>query len=203
MEIDAPARGGAYYDGMATDVDVVRRRFTVDEYHRMVGAGILNEDDRVELIRGEIVQMSPIGSQHAACVARLTEMLLGRLRGRATLWPQNPLTILPDSEPQPDIIMLAWRDDFYRHALPRPADVALLIEVADTSLRYDRHIKEPLYAEAGVRDYWIVDVVGDAIEVYRDPDAGRFRHTQRVGRSGTLTPLAFPDTPFAAVDVLG
>src|SRR5205809_7938869 len=81
---------------MATDVEVIRRRFTVDEYHRMGEAGILNEDDRVELVRGEIVQMSPIGIQHAACVARLTEILLGRLRGRATLWPQNPLTILPD-----------------------------------------------------------------------------------------------------------
>ena len=81
--------------------------------------------------------------------------------------------------------------------------MALLIEVADASLRYDRHIKGPLYAEAGVRDYWIVDVVGDAIEVYREPSAGRFRHTERIGRGGTLTPLAFPDTPLAAADLLG
>jgi Uma2 family endonuclease len=188
---------------MATDVELVRRRFTVDEYQRMAEAGILNRGDRVELIRGEIVHMTAVGHDHASILSRLMHLLFERLHRRAVLWPQNPLVILPDSEPEPDIIMLAWRDDFYRHALPRPEDVALLIEVADTSLRYDRHIKGPLYAEAGVRDYWIVDVVGDAIEVYRDPDAGRFRHTQRVGRSGTLTPLAFPDTPFAAVDVLG
>src|SRR5881397_290366 len=159
---------------MATDVEVIRRRFTVDEYHRMGEAGILNEDDRVELIRGEIVKMSPIGIQHAACVARLTEILLGRLRGRATLWPQNPLTILPDSEPQPDIILLRHRADFYAGELPGPDDVALLVEVADTSLRYDRHVKGPLYAEAGVQDYWIVDLTGGAVEVHREPVAGAF-----------------------------
>ena len=182
---------------MATDVEVIRRRFTVDEYHRMGEAGILNEDDRVELVRGEIVQMSPIGIQHAACVARLTEILLGRLRGRATLWPQNPLTILPDSEPQPDIILLRHRADFYAAAgLPGPDDVALLVEVADTSLRYDRHVKGPLYAEAGVQDYWIVDLTGGAVEVHREPVAGAFRLTERVARGGTLTPLA-------AADVLG
>src|SRR5688500_14344831 len=91
---------------MAVDVEPTRRRFTLDEYHRMVEVGILNEDDRVELIRGEIVQMAPIGRDHASCVARLTHVLLGRLHGRTVLWPQNPLTILPDSEPQPDIILL-------------------------------------------------------------------------------------------------
>src|SRR5256885_15171628 len=104
---------------MATDVEVIRRRFTVDEYHRMGEAGILNEDDRVELIRGEIVQMSPIGIQHPACAARLTEILLGRLRGRATLSPQNPLTILPDSRTQPDIILLQHRADFHSRLWPR------------------------------------------------------------------------------------
>ena len=119
---------------MAVDVELKRRRFTVDEYHRMADAGILNEDDRIELIRGEIVQMSPIGGDHASCVARLTHLLLGRLHGRVVLWPQNPLVILPDSEPQPDIILLRWRDDVYRDPLPQPADVALLVEVASSSL---------------------------------------------------------------------
>lgn len=175
----------------------------MDEYHRMGEAGILNEDDRVELIRGEIVQMGPIGSRHAACVARLTETLLGRLRGRAILWPQNPLTILPDSEPQPDIILLRHRADFYAAELPGPDDVALLVEVADTSLRYDRRVKGALYAEAGVRDCWIVDVAGDAIEVYREPGADAFRLTERVGRGGMLAPLAFPDVAVTVADILG
>ncbi|HEY7521374.1 MAG TPA: Uma2 family endonuclease [Methylomirabilota bacterium] len=188
---------------MATDVEVTRRRFTVDEYHRMGEAGILNEDDRVELIRGEIVQMSPIGGDHASCVARLTHILLGRLHGRVVLWPQNPLVILPDSEPQPDIILLAWRGDFYRDPLPGPADVALLIEVADTSLRYDRRVKGALYAEAGVREYWIVDLGGDAIEVYRDPAATGYARTEGVGRGAVLTPVAFADVTLAAADILG
>src|SRR5687768_14286477 len=137
---------------MALDSELTRHRFTVDEYHRMAEAGILNEDDRVELIRGEIVQMTPIGSRHASCVARLNDLLIGHLRGRAVLWPQNPLTILPDSEPQPDVVLLRYRDDFYRNALPGPEDVALLIEIADTSLRYDQRLKAPLYAEADVAE---------------------------------------------------
>src|SRR5438094_4132647 len=168
---------------MATDVEVVRRRFTVDEYHRMGEAGILNEDDRVELVRGEIVQMSPIGIQHAACVARLTEILLGRLRGRATLWPQNPLTILPDSEPQPDIILLRHRADFYAAAgLPGPDDVALSVEAADPSLRYNRRVKGLLYAEPGIREHWTVDPAGAPADVFGEPGPHRPRRTDRVRR---------------------
>ena len=188
---------------MATDVELVRRRFTLDEYHRMIRARILNEDDRVELIRGEIVQMAPIGSDHASCVARLTHLLLGRLHGRVVLWPQNPLVLLPDSEPEPDIILLTWRDDFYRDALPGASDVALLVEVAGTSLRYDRHVKGPLYAEGGVGDYWIIDLDGEAVETYREPTAGRFERTERLTRGATLAPLAFPDVPLTVADILG
>src|SRR5256712_10029438 len=187
---------------MAVDVELTRRRFTLDEYHRMAEAGILNRGDRVELIRGEIVQMTAIGSDHASCVARLTHLLIGRLPARVILRPQNPLIILPDSQPEPDIILLGYRDDFYRHALPGPDDVALLIEVANTSLRYDRHVKGPLYAEAGVRDYWIVDLEGEAVEVYWDPHAGRFRHHERVAREATLAPPALPDTPLSVSDLL-
>jgi Uma2 family endonuclease len=188
---------------MAVEIELRRHRFTVDEYHRMIQAGILNEDDRVELIRGEIVQMAAIGSRHASCVARLNDLLVGTLRGQAVLWPQNPLTIMPDSEPEPDIILLRYREDFYRGALPQAEDVALLIEVADTSLRYDRHMKGPLYAEAGVQEYWIVDLEGEAVEVYRDPSGGRFRSVERIASSATLSPLAFPDLRLAAADILG
>src|SRR5512141_395216 len=99
---------------MALDVELTRHRFTLDEYHRMAQVGILDEDDRVELIRGEIVQMTPSGSRHASCVARLNDVLVTALHGRAVVWPQNPLTVLPDSEPKPDIILLRYRDDFYR-----------------------------------------------------------------------------------------
>jgi len=169
----------------------------------MAEVGILNEDDRVELIRGEIVQMAPIGRDHASCVARLTHLLLGRLHGRVVLWPQNPLVILPDSEPEPDIILLAWRDDFYRQALPGPQDVALLIEVAGSSLHYDRRLKGPLYAESGVRDYWIVDLEGDALEVHRDPRVTGFQRIERLARGSSLAPLAFPEVTLAVADILG
>src|SRR5947208_14227836 len=147
--------------------------------------------------------MTAIGPDHASSIVRLTHLLMARLHGRALLWPQNPLVILPDSEPEPDIILLGWRDDFYRHALPGAEDVALLIEVANTSLRYDRHVKGPLYAEAGVRDYWIVALEGDAVEVSRQPQAGRFHHNVRVARGDALSPLAFRDTPLAVAAILG
>jgi Uma2 family endonuclease len=188
---------------MALDIELTRHRFTLDEYHRMAEAGILNEDDRVELIRGEIVQMTPIGSRHASCVAGLMDVLVGNLRGLAVLWPQNPLTIMPDSEPQPDVILLRYRDDFYRDALPGPEDVVLLIEVADSSLRCDRRLKAPLYAEAGVQDYWIVDLEGGAVEVYRDPSGDGFQSVERIGITATLSPLAFPDFQITPTSILG
>lgn len=202
MGIDARARC-ASYEGVATDAELVRRRFTLDEYHRMAETGILDEDDRVELIRGEIVQMTPFARDHASCVARLTHLVLGHLHGRVVLWPQNPLVIRPDSEPQPDIVLLTWRPDFYRHALPGPSDLALLVEVADTSLRYDRGVKALLYAQAGVQDYWIVDLDGDAVEVSRQPGGGGFERTARLSRGATLAPLTFPDTLLAVGDILG
>ena len=111
--------------------------------------------------------------------------------------------ILPDSEAQPDIVLLAWRDDFYRHALPGASDVALLIEVADSSLRYDRRVKGLLYAEAGVQDYWIVDLAGDAVEVYRTPGTAGFDRTERLTRGAILAPLAFPHASLAVADLLG
>jgi Uma2 family endonuclease len=188
---------------MATDVEIQRRRFTLDEYHRMGEAGILHEDDRVELIHGEIVQMTAIGSRHAACVAVLNERLVLRVGDRAVLWPQNPVVILPDSEPQPDVILLKRRPDFYRAALPQAEDVLLLVEVADTSIRYDRNVKRPLYADAGIAEYWIVDLEGEAVEVCRDPEGDRYRSVERLGRGARVAPLAFPDVLLPVDDILG
>src|SRR2546429_7325642 len=144
-----------------------------------------------------------MSSTWSPLLARLSHLLIERLPGRIILWPQNPLVIVPDSEPEPDIVLLGYRDDFYRHALPGPDDVALLIEVANTSLRYDRHVKGPLYAEAGVRDYWIVDLEGEAVEVSRQPQARRFHHNVRVARGDALSPPAFPETPPPAAAILG
>jgi Uma2 family endonuclease len=177
---------------MAIQTEVRRRRFTREEYHRMAEAGILHEDDRVELIEGEIVQMTPIGRRHAACVAELTRLLVPAIGQRALLWPQNPITLPNDTEPQPDIVLLRPRPDRYLQDDAHPEDVLLLIEVADTSQRYDRLVKLPLYGRAGVPEVWIVDLPGEVIEIYRDPTPSGYAHVGRVARGGAVAPAAFP-----------
>jgi Uma2 family endonuclease len=129
---------------------VSTHRFTVEEFHRMAEVGILSDDDRVELLEGEIIEMTPIGSQHAACVARLTQELSQRIGMTAILWVQNPVRLDQHSEPQPDIALLRPRQDFYASAHPGPEDVLLLIEAADRTAQLDRAIKLPLYAKAGI-----------------------------------------------------
>ena len=159
------------------------RRFTVDEYYRMTAAGILTEEDRVELIEGEIVQMSPIGSRHASCVARL-DRLCNRLVGElALVFCQNPVRLNEHSEPEPDLMLLKPRADEYAGAHPGPADVLLIIEVADTSAGYDRTEKAPLYARFGIPEMWLVDLSRDLVEVLRNPSARGYR-TVRVCRRG-------------------
>ena len=184
------------------EVEVARRRFTVEEYHQMGEAGILGEDDRVELIEGEIVQMTAIGRRHAACVAELTRLLVPAVGDRALLWPQNPVRLSRDTEPQPDIVLLRPRADRYVDSEAGPEDVLLLIEVADTSQRYDRMVKLRLYARAGIREYWIVDLQGEAIEVYRQPEETRYADARRVGREGTVSPTAFPEITLAIEPIL-
>lgn len=127
-------------------VQLLRRKFTVDQYHKMAESGILKEDDRVELIRGEIIEMSPIGTKHAACVNRLVNLLVLLLGKRVIVAPQNPVVLDNNSEPQPDVALLKPRDDFYATAHPQPQDIFLLIEVADSTILYDREEKITLYA---------------------------------------------------------
>ncbi len=185
-------------------VPLRRRRFTLDEYHRMGEAGILHEDSRVELIEGEIIEMSPIGSRHAATVARIQAFFAERLGRRAIVWSQNPL-LMPrhESEPQPDIILLERRADFYAGALPEPRDTRLLIEVADSSLAYDRHTKVPLYARAGVAETWIVDVDHRRVEIHRGPGARGYRDVRTPGADERFASLAFPDVDVTLADLLG
>ena len=134
-----------------------RRKFSTKEYHEIARAGILGEDDRVELIEGEIVEMAPIGSRHASTVARLNKYLSERFANQALVWVQNPMRLNEFSEPQPDVALLRPRSDFYASAHPSPEDILLVIEVAETSVDYDRNVKAPLYASAGVRELWLVD----------------------------------------------
>jgi Uma2 family endonuclease len=183
-------------------VPVVRHRFTVEDYYRMAAAGVLTEADRVELIEGEIVDMTPIGSRHMACVNRFTELLSVACRGRAIVQVQGPIRLGPHSEPQPDVALLRPRADFYATGHPGPGAVLLAIEVADTSLDFDRTVKLPLYARHGVPEVWLVDLAAGRMEVCRRPTAAGYGETSRAGRGERLSPLALPDVAVAVDDVL-
>ena len=184
-------------------VDVVRRRFTVDEYLHMVQAGILTEDDRVELLDGEIVEMTPIGFPHAGSVAALVRVLVTGVGTRAVVWPQGPIRLSERSLPEPDVTLLRPRPVSYSDAAAVPSDVLLLIEVSDTSLGRARELKLPLYAEAGIIEYWIVDVQGREIEVYTNPSGSRYGSVRRFGRGESVIPLAFPDLRISVDEVSG
>lgn len=187
---------------MALQTEVARRRFTVDEYYRMAEAGILTADERVELIEGEIIGMTPIGSHHALCVATLVELLGPALRARVLVWPQNPIRLPNDTELQPDVAVLRLPRERYLTGHPRPDDVLLLVEVADTSHRYDRLVKLPLYARAGVAEAWIVDLPGEVIEVYREPGPAGYARAARIGREGSVSPAPFPDVTLSVATIL-
>jgi Uma2 family endonuclease len=184
-------------------VEVIKRHFNVEEYYRMAAAGILSEEDRVELIEGEIIRMNPIGSRHAATVGRLTR-LFGRPAGDdAIVWVQNPVQINDYSEPVPDITLLRWRDDFYAQANPQPEDVLLVVEVSDSTLVYDRKVKVPLYARAGIPEMWLVNLPDEVIEVYSRPAGGAYQETRLVRRGESLTVAAVPGLTLEAGGILG
>ncbi len=185
-------------------VQPVRHKFTVEEYHKMAQAGILSEDDRVELIRGEIVDMTPIGSRHAGTVKRLVALFIPvQVAGRAILSVQDPLRLSADSEPQPDVALLRPREDYYASAHPGPEDVLLVVEVAETSASQDRALKVPLYGRHRVPELWLVDLEAEAVEVYREPTAHGYGRVERAGRGGVLTPLLLPELAVPVEAILG
>lgn len=138
--------------------DPTRRRFTVDEYHAMADAGILGREERVELIEGEIITMSPIGSEHAASVDTITDFLVPLVTGRAIVRVQAHLRLYEQNQPEPDLMILKRREDYYRHSAPGPDDVLLMVEVSDTTVSHDRNVKLPLYARFGIPEVWIANI---------------------------------------------
>jgi Uma2 family endonuclease len=180
-----------------------KRKLTADEYDRMGEAGILHEDERVELIDGEIYEMTPIGDDHVGAVNGLTFLFIRRLGDRVTVSPQNPIRLNDFSEPQPDVSILRFRADFYGTRKARPDDVHLLIEVARTSLDYDRLTKLPRYAAAGITEVWIVNLSDHIIEVYRDPREGTYTTILTYRRGEMLAPTAFPDLTIRVEEILG
>ena len=176
-------------------------RFTVAEYHRMAEVGILGEDSRVELIRGQIVDMAPIGAPHLGMVNRLNRLLAGVVAGRGILSVQNPVRLDDGSEPEPDVVVLRPRSDDYQTATPCPPDVLLLIEVADTSLDDDRAIKVPIYAENGIAECWIVNLLDRVVEVYRQPGNGRYADVGRIGPGKSLDFVLLPGVTLPVADL--
>ena len=170
-----------------------RRRFTVAEYYAMAEAGILAPDERVELLDGDVIAMPPIGDWHASRVKRLNNFMLPPLQGRAIVSVQDPTRLDDASEPQPDVMLLRWRDDFYEGGHPGPDDVLLLIEVSDTTVDYDRSAKLAAYASAGIPEVWIVNRPDRRIESYSDPSGDEYATVRHYGVGESIAPWAFPD----------
>jgi Uma2 family endonuclease len=167
---------------------VARRPLTVADYHHMAEAGIFGPHERVELLNGELMAMAPIGSGHAGVVNRTARLLVRLIGDRGIVAVQNPVRLNDLTEPQPDFAILKPRPDDYEDMTPRPRDVIWLIEIADSSLRYDQEIKRRAYASGGIAELWIVDLASRHVEVFRDPRDGDYSVTERVGRDGILAP---------------
>lgn len=188
---------------MQMTVQLLRRKFTVEQFHKMVESGILNEDDRVELIRGEIIEMAAIGSKYAACRRRVNYFLHQKLGNKVIISIQNSVLLNKFSELQPDLALLKPREDFYSSAHPQPKDIFLVIEVADSTIKYDREVKIPLYAEEGVVEVWLVDINEECVEVYREPLNGKYQKVEKFGRGESLIIQAFDDVSISLDEILG
>jgi len=178
-----------------------RHRLSVEDYHKLGEVGILTEESRVELIEGELIDMAPIGGPHMGLVNRLNRLLVLAVGDLGVVSIQNPVTLPPNSEPQPDVAILKPGADSAGSAVPRADEVLLLIEVADTTLSYDRNTKLKLYAKAGIAEAWIVNLQSKCVEVYRDPaPAGYVEHSE-VGSGRIVSPLALPTVQLAVAEI--
>lgn len=182
---------------------VTKHLFTVSDFHRIGETGIFSENDRVELIEGEIIKMPPTGSYHASHVDRLNQLLYSRIGQAAIIRVQSPIKLTNQSEPQPDLALLKPRADFYAGRHPIPSDVLLIIEVSDTTVHYDRTVKTPLYAAAGIPEMWLIDLPADVIDVCFNPVDGQYQTIQHLKRGDTLTSPTIPDLVLKVEDILG
>jgi Uma2 family endonuclease len=176
---------------MATEIS--RKLFTVEDYHRMLDAGILTKADRVELIRGEVLAMSPIGPPHNGAVIRATNLLVPITANYAIVSAQGAIRLSQYDEPQPDICLLRPREDFYSTRHPGPEDILLIIEIADSSLDFDRTTKANLYAETGIREYWVADIEQNCLWTYSGIHESAYRAVRQLARGQSLSPLLLPE----------
>lgn len=171
-------------------------KFTTKQYQLMYESGVFADSDRYELINGEIREISPIGIKHAVCVARTTRDFQIKLGDGGFVWAQNPILLSDYSQPQPDIAILKWRDDFYAQALPVPNDILLIIEVADSTIAYDRDVKSLLYATNSIPEMWLFDLNQQIIEGFSQPSPSGYKRMQRYEEGDTLSINAFPEVIF-------
>lgn len=184
-------------------VQLQKRLFTVKEYHLMTEVGILSEGDRVELIEGEIVKMAAIGTRHASCVRRLIRSFSVIPQNLAILGVQDPIQLTERTEPQPDVVLLQSRADYYATAHPVPSEVLLLVEVSDSTVDYDREVKVSIYARSLVQEVWLVDLVKNCLEVYRQPGPNGYSLIIKFWRGQQVASLAFPDLEVSVDFILG
>ncbi|HEX6372262.1 MAG TPA: Uma2 family endonuclease [Longimicrobium sp.] len=176
-------------------------RFSRAAYYRLGEMGVLTKRDRVELIDGEIIEMSPISPRHSACVSRLARLLTPRV-GSALVRFENPLALPDEYDPQPDVVVVRARDDDYEESHPTSDEALLVVEVADSSLRYDRTVKVQRYADAGLPEYWLVDLTRNEVIVYQDPIAGEYRNARTYGLGESWTSMAIPGLVVSANMIL-
>ena len=184
-------------------VQIKRRLFTVQEYHLMSEAGVFDEDDRVELIEGEIIVMAAIGTRHASCVKRLVRRLSAIPEELAILGVQDPIQLSERTEPQPDVVLLQPHSDYYATAHPIPSEVLLLVEVSDSTVDFDRDVKVPNYARSLIQEVWLVDLVENCLEVYRQPGPNGYSLMLKFWRGQQVAPLAFPELEVSVDFILG
>ncbi len=184
---------------VAAPVALRRHRLSVEDYHKLGEAGVLNEDARVELFQGDLVDMAPIGNFHASVVDQLTRVL-DRVSGDVIVRVQNPIRFDEHTELQPDLALLKAQPNFYRYAAPTPADVLLLIEVTDSTLKEDREVRISYYARQGIAAAWFVNIPDEVVEVFTDPASDGYRQVCRY-RSGDV--LTFAPLPELRVEVAG
>jgi Uma2 family endonuclease len=184
-------------------VQIQKWLFTVQEYHLMTEAGVFANNERVELIEGEIIQMAAIGTRHASSVKRLTRCFSLIAEELATLGVQDPIQLTERTEPQPDVVLLQPRADYYATAHPVPSEVLLLVEVSDSTVDNDRNIKVPIYARSGIQEVWLWDLEVNCLEVYRNPTANGYTSIQKLERGEMVSPLAFPEFEVSVNFILG
>ncbi|MGI0479173.1 Uma2 family endonuclease [Geminocystis sp. CENA526] len=176
-----------------------RKKFALEEYHQIIASGVLREDYLIELINGEIFEMSPVGFRHASCVKKINYLFAEKLGSKVIIGVQDPIKLNDNSEPQPDLVLLKPRDDFYANQHPTPENIFLLIEVADSSIDYDRNFKIPIYAENKIKEVWLVDLNQNLLEVYQNPQKNYYQNIKKLCSEDSLT-LTQPEVITISLD---